>query len=80
MPIKHPFSSREIKKLADKDILVSDKNAAFLVEYLQDLEDLNHNTIPEAQSVSHLMDIQRPGIQSVYENLEFDGLENFRKC
>ena len=48
------FSSKEIKKLADKDISVSDKNASYLVEFLQDIEDLNHNTIPEFQSVSHL--------------------------
>ena len=71
------FSSREIKKLADKDISVSDKNAAFLVEYLQDLEDLNHNTIPEAQSVSHLGWTSNGLFSPYMENLEFDGLENF---
>ncbi|WP_373108981.1 DUF927 domain-containing protein [Lachnoclostridium sp. Marseille-P6806] len=73
------FSSREIKKLADKDISVSDKNAAFLVEYLQDLEDLNHNIIPEAQSVSHLGWTSNGMFSPYMENLEFDGQENFRK-
>ena len=73
------FSAREIKKLADKDISVSDKNASFLVEYLQDLEDLNHNTIPEVQSVSHLGWTSNGMFSPYMENLEFDGLENFRK-
>lgn len=41
------YSAGEIKKLADKDISVSDKNASFLVEYLQAVEDLNHDIIPE---------------------------------
>lgn len=73
------FSAREIKKLADRDISVSDKNASFLVEYLQDLEDLNHNVIPEAQSVSHLGWTSNGLFSPYMENLEFDGLENFRK-
>lgn len=72
------FNSREIKKLADKDVSVSDKNASYLVEYLQDVEDLNHNTIPEVQSVSHL-GWTRNGLFSPYmESLEFDGSDNFR--
>ena len=73
------FSSKEIKKLADKDISVSDRNASYLVEYLQDLEDLNHNTLPEAQSVSHLGWTSNGLFSPYMENLEFDGLDNFRK-
>lgn len=73
------FNSREIKKLADKDISVSDKNASYLVEYLQDVEDLNHNTIPEVQSVSHLGWTSNGLFSPYMENLEFDGLDNFRK-
>ena len=73
------FSAREIRKLADKDISVSDKNACFLVEYLQDIEDLNHNTIPEAQSVSHLGWTSNGLFSPYMENLEFDGIDNFRR-
>lgn len=73
------FSAREIKKLADKDISVSDRNAAYLVEYLQDLEDLNHNTLPEMQSVSHLGWTSNGLFSPYMENLEFDGIDNFRK-
>lgn len=73
------FSSKEIKKLADKDVSVSDRNAPYLVEYLQDLEDLNHNTLPEAQSVSHLGWTSNGLFSPYMENLEFDGLDNFRK-
>lgn len=73
------FNSREIKKLADKDISVSDKNASHLVEYLQDVEDLNHNTIPEVQSVSHLGWTSNGLFSPYMENLEFDGLDNFRR-
>lgn len=73
------FSSKEIKKLADKDISVSDKNASYLVEYLQDIEDLNHNTIPEFQSVSHLGWTSNGLFSPYMDNLEFDGLDNFRK-
>lgn len=73
------YSSREIKKLADKDISVSDKNASFLVAYLQEVEDLNHDLIPEKQSVNHL-GWTRDGKFSPYvENLEFDGMDNFRR-
>lgn len=73
------FSSREIKKLADKDVSVSDKNASYLVQYLQDIEDLNHNTIPEVQSVSHLGWTSNGLFSPYMENLEFDGIDNFRR-
>lgn len=73
------FSSKEIKKLADKDISVSDRNASYLVEYLQDLEDLNHNTLPEVQSVSHLGWTSNGLFSPYMENLAFDGIDNFRK-
>lgn len=73
------FSSKEIKRLADKDVSVSDKNASYLVEFLQDIEDLNHNTIPEFQSVSHLGWTSNGLFSPYMDNLEFDGLDNFRK-
>jgi len=72
------FSAREIKKLADRDVSVSDKNASYLVEYLQDIDDLNHNTIPEVQSVSHLGWTSNGMFSPYMKNLEFDGLDNFR--
>ena len=73
------YSAKEIKKLADKDISVSDKNAGYLVEYLQEVEDLNHDLIPEKQSVSHLGWTKDSAFSPYMKNLEFDGIDNFRK-
>ena len=73
------YNAREIKKLADKDISVSDRNAAFLVEYLQNIEDLNHDIIPEKQSVSHLGWTSNGLFSPYMKDLEFDGVDNFRK-
>ncbi len=73
------YSAREIKKLADKDVSVSDKNASFLVSYLQEVEDLNHDLIPEKQSVNHLGWTKGGDFSPYVENLEFDGIDNFRR-
>lgn len=73
------YSAREIKKLADKDISVSDKNASFLVTYLQEVEDLNHDLILEKQSVNHLGWTRGGDFSPYVENLEFDGIDNFRR-
>ena len=73
------YNARDIKKLADKDISVSDRNAAFLVEYLQNIEDLNHDIIPEKQSVSHLGWTSNGLFSPYMKGLEFDGVDNFRK-
>lgn len=73
------FSAKEIKRLADKDISVSDKNASYMVEYLQDIEDLNHNIIPESQSVSHLGWTSNGLFSPYMDSLEFDGMDSFRK-
>lgn len=42
------FTANGIKDLADKDISVSDKNASYLVEYLQNIDDLNHDIFQES--------------------------------
>ena len=73
------YSAREIKKLADKDISVSDKNASHLVAYLQEVEDLNHDLIPEKQSVNHLGWTRDGDFSPYVDNLEFDGVDNFRR-
>ncbi len=73
------YSAREIKKLADKDVSVSDKNASYLVTYLQEIEDLNHDLIPEKQSVNHLGWTRGGDFSPYVENLEFDGIDNFRR-
>lgn len=73
------YSAREIKKLADKDVSVSDKNASHLVTYLQEIEDLNHDLIPEKQSVNHLGWTKGGDFSPYVENLEFDGIDNFRR-
>lgn len=73
------FSAKEVKGLADKDVSVSDKNASYLVEYLQDVDDLNHNIIPESQSVSHLGWTSNGLFSPYMDNLEFDGIDNYRK-
>lgn len=71
------YSAQKIKELADKDISVSDKNAAFLVTYLQEVEDLNHDLIPEKQSVGHLGWTRQGDFSPYMEGLEFDGQDNF---
>ena len=59
------------------DISVSDKKASYLVEYLQNINDLNHNVIPKVQSVSHL-GWTRNGLFCPYMgDLEFDGQDSF---
>ena len=73
------YNAREIKKLADKNISVSDKNAALLVEYLQNTEDLNYDIIPEKQSVSHLGWTSNGLFSPYVKELEFDGIDNFKK-
>ncbi len=73
------YSAREIKKLADKDVSVSDKNASHLVSYLQEVEDLNHDLIPEKQSVNHLGWTKGGDFSPYVDNLEFDGIDNFRR-
>ncbi|WP_124067404.1 DUF927 domain-containing protein [Clostridium sp. E02] len=72
------FTANGIKDLANKDISVSDKNASYLVEYLQNIDDLNHNVIPRVQSVSHL-GWTKNGLFCPYTGgLEFDGQDNFK--
>lgn len=73
------YNAREIKKLSDKNISVSDKNAALLVEYLQNVEDLNYDIIPEKQSVSHLGWTSNGLFSPYVKELEFDGIDNFKK-
>lgn len=78
-PKKALFTANGIKDLADKDISVSDKNASYLVEYLQNIDDLNHDIIPRVQSVSHLGWTKTGHFCPYTGSLEFDGQDNFRK-
>lgn len=72
------FTANGIKDLADKDISVSDKNASYLVEYLQNIDDLNHDIIPKAQSVSHLGWTKNGLFCPYMGGLEFDGQDSFK--
>lgn len=72
------FTANGIKDLANKDISVSDKNASYLVEYLQNIDDLNHDIIPRAQSVSHLGWTKNGLFCPYMGGLEFDGQDSFK--
>ncbi len=72
------FTANGIKDLANMDISVSDKNASYLVEYLQNIDDLNHNVIPKVQSVSHLGWTKNGLFCPYMGGLEFDGQDSFK--
>jgi hypothetical protein len=76
-------TASSIVQLADCGVSVSSETAKTLVRWLQDVEALNHDLIPEKESVGRLGWIEgepdEPMRFSPYAgSLEFDGDENFR--
>lgn len=68
-------SSQNIIRISDKGISVTSENARFLIQYLQELDDLNRDTIPTVQSTSKLgytSDSDKIFIPYT-NNIEFDG-------
>ena len=71
-------SPNTIIKYANHGISVSSENAKHLIKYLQDIEDLNHDIIPEIQSVGRLGWIDEHGFSPYVDGVIFDGDSNYR--
>ena len=71
-------SPNSIVKLADNGISVTSETAKFLIKYLQDVEKLNYDEIPERHSVGRLGWIDEHGFSPYVENVLFDGDANYK--
>lgn len=71
-------TSRTIVQLASQDISVTSSTASALVDYLNDVENLNYDVIPEAKSIGRLGYIEGEGFSPFVEDLVFDGDASFR--
>ena len=71
-------SSRSITALSRYDIAVTSTNASVLVDYLNDIIHLNHDTIPERKSVSRLGYVEEEGFAPYIADLVFDGDTSFK--
>lgn len=70
-------SSNKILELAANGVLVNSENAKALSTYILELEQLNYDKIPEQKSVGRLGWVGE-GFSPYFEELEFDGENNFR--
>lgn len=71
-------TARAITSLSALGISVTSSTASTLVDYLNDLENRNYDTIPESKSISRLGYISEEGFSPYVENLVFDGDASFR--
>lgn len=71
-------TSRSITALASQGISVTSTSASILVDYLNDMENLNYDTIPERQSIGRLGYISGEGFSPFVDGLVFDGDASFR--
>jgi hypothetical protein len=71
-------SPQKILELASSGISVTSENAKNLISYLQDVEALNYDEIPEKKSASRLGWIDGYGFAPYEEGLIFDGDVNFK--
>ena len=71
-------SSRSIISLSSLGISVTSSTAKALVDYLNDIENLNYRVIPESKSVSRLGYIAEEGFSPYVDNLVFDGEVSLR--
>ncbi len=70
--------ARSIIKLSNFGVSVNSDNAKYLVKYLGDVESLNYDRIPAANSVGRLGWIDNYGFSPYVDDLVFDGMEEFR--
>ncbi len=70
--------ARSIIKLSDFGVSVNSDTAKYLVKYLGELESLNYERLPSANSVGRLGWIDGFGFSPYVENLVFDGRDEFR--
>lgn len=66
------------KNLSSVGISITQKSAPILMEYLNEVEDLNYDTIPEAKSIGRLGYIEGEGFSPYVDDLVFDGDASFR--
>lgn len=71
-------TARTITSLASQGISVTSTSASALVDYLNDMENLNYDIIPERKSIGRLGYIQGEGFSPYVEGLVFDGDASFR--
>lgn len=71
-------TSRNITALASQGISVTSTSASVLVDYLNDMENLNYDVIPERKSIGRLGYIPGEGFSPFVEGLVFDGEASFR--
>ena len=71
-------TSRNITSLSSQGISVTSNSASALVDYINDMENLNYDIIPEQKSIGRLGYIPGEGFSPYVEGLVFDGDASFR--
>lgn len=71
-------TSRNITALSSQGISVTSNSASALVDYINDIENLNYDIIPEQKSIGRLGYIPGEGFSPYVEGLVFDGDASFR--
>jgi len=71
-------TARTITTLSSQGISVTSNSASALVDYLNDIENLNYDVIPESKSIGRLGYINGEGFSPYVEELVFDGDTSFR--
>lgn len=71
-------TARNITALASQGISVTSNSASALVDYINDLENLNYDIIPEQKSIGRLGYIPGEGFSPYVDDLVFDGDASFR--
>lgn len=71
-------TARAITSLSALGISVTSSTASTLVDYLNDLENRNYDTIPESKAIGRLGYIPGEGFSPYVDNLVFDGDTSFR--
>ena len=71
-------TARNITSLSSQGISVTSNSASALVDYINDMENLNYDIIPEQKSIGRLGYIPGEGFSPYVEGLVFDGDASFR--
>lgn len=71
-------TARNITALSSQGISVTSNSASALVDYINDMENLNYDIIPEQKSIGRLGYIPGEGFSPYVDGLVFDGDASFR--
>ena len=71
-------TARNITSLSSQGISVTSTSASALVDYINDMENLNYDIIPEQKSIGRLGYIPGEGFSPYVDGLVFDGDASFR--